>query len=83
MAFELYAHAAIPERSDPVDSVMPARGVPHMGDRHYRILVGTYATKLLAQWWGINIQRVYIDPPENTKLATQRSIYMYEIVEVP
>ena len=79
MAFELYAHVAIPSFST------DEQGDPkflHPITSYKRVLVATYATKLLAQWWGINIKRVYFDAAK-TKLATERMILFYEIIEVP
>ena len=79
MAFELYAHVAVPRFTlDSNGNPLHAYPIPE----HRRVFVATYATKLLAQWWGINIKRVYIDPAK-TILATERVILLYEIVEVP
>ncbi len=79
MAFELYAHICVPrftvdKDGNPAD-VYPIR-------KYRRVLVATYPTKLLAQWWGINVKRVWLDP-QKTMLATDNQIRLYEIVEVP
>lgn len=79
MAFELYAHVAVPTFST------DKQGAPqtvHPRTTYKRVLVQTYATKLLAQWWGINVKRIYIDEAK-TLLVTERQVILYEIVEVP
>lgn len=79
MAFDLYAHVAVPKFSTD-ETGAPQLMYPLVEYR--RVFVARYATRLLAQWWGINMKRPYIDDPP-TMIATERSIMFYEIVEVP
>lgn len=79
MAFELYAHVCVPKFATDDDGNPTTMSPIH---DYKRVFVERYATRLLAQWWGINMKRVYIDDPP-TKIATEQQIRMYEIVEVP
>jgi hypothetical protein len=78
MTYDLYAHCCVAtfETKDGVPTALAARS------RYDRILVANYSSKLLAQWWGINLKRVWLDA-EKTILVPATHIHLYEIVEVP
>ncbi len=79
MAFELYAHVCLPRFTTDAQG-NPGNMYPLW--KYRRVLVATYPTKLLAQWWGINMKRVWLDP-QKTRLVTANQIRLFEIVEVP
>ena len=47
-----------------------------------RVFIANYETKQLAQWWAININRIYIDAEQN-QVVPERMIFRFVIVEVP
>lgn len=78
--YDLFADIINPDRF--VESGNVQHGTGSALPLFKRVFIENYESKALAQWWGININRIYIDA-EKTQLVPTHMIFRFVIVEVP
>lgn len=80
MAFQLFAYVKVPTYKIDRQTGLPTFVSPITRCR--RIFINTYPTRNDANWWAINIKRVWIDGAKTT-LVPEHMILGFQVVEVP
>ncbi len=80
MPFQLQAFVVVPDFSTDADGD-PIRVFPPAKCQF--VLIDTFPTLTKARKAATNTQRVFLNPPDNTILVSERQVAFFKIVEVP